>query len=128
MPTECREFFALPLDQRGSVISTYPLEKQLRLYRCGLSRRPPDRYLARYIAARGEVVIPVLLEKLESEQDELFQYGIVEIFEAMSAKGFLKTRSDVIARIRTVVNRMKIAAFRERAQEDLDEIVKNSRD
>jgi hypothetical protein len=126
MPAECKEFFSLPLDQRGKVISTYSLEKQLRLYRCGLDRRPPDRYLARYIADRGEDAVPVLLQRLETEKDELLQYGIIEIFEAMSSKGHLRNRSDVITRIRTVVAHMKISTFREMAQEDLNRIEKNS--
>jgi hypothetical protein len=128
MPKECQEFFDVPLDQRGSLISTYPLDKQLRINRCGLDRRPPDRYLTRYIAENGSVAIPFLLEKLESEKDELSQYGIVEIFEAMSAKGFLRNREDAISRIRSVVSRMKISALREMAQADLAEIEKNGRD
>lgn len=126
MSSECREFFAHPLDQRGQVLSTYPLDKQLRIYRCGLNRRPPDRYLARLIADGGEAHIPVLLERLETEKDEQSQYGVIEIFEAMSVKGYFRNRPDAIERIRKVVAKMKIPTFQQMAQEDLERIEKNS--
>jgi hypothetical protein len=127
MSTECREFFSIPLDQQPKVFSGYPLEKQLSLYRCGLrNRRPPATYLAGYIADRGEAMIPVLLEKLETESDELFQSGLIDVFEVMSIKGYLRNKPDAINRIRLVVARMKISTFREMAQEGLDKIEKNS--
>ncbi len=126
MSSECKEFFSLPLDQQGKVLSTYPLEKQLALYRCGMDRRPPAIYLARYIAEGGENIIPVLLEKLETEKDELTQYAIIDIFEVMSIKGSLRNREDVINRIRQVVDRMKTPTFKQMAQESLEEIEKNS--
>lgn len=119
--------FSIPLDQQGKVFSGYPLEKQLNLYRCGLkNRRPPAIYLADYIADRGQAAIPLLLEKLETEKDELFQSGLIDIFEVMSIKGYLRNKPDAINRIRLVVAKMKISTFREMAQEDLDKIEKNS--
>ena len=127
MSTECREFFSIPLDQQGKVFSGYPLEKQLTLYRCGLkNRRPPATYLADYIADRGESAIPSLLQTLEMEKDELFQSGIVDIFEFMSSKGHLRNKSEAINRIRLVVARMKISTFKEMAEQNLDKIEKNS--
>jgi hypothetical protein len=127
MPTECREFFSIPLDQQAKVFSGFSLEKQLNLYRCGLkSQRPPATYVASYIADRGESIIPVLLEKLETERDELFQAGLVDVFEVMSIKGYLRNKPDAIKRIRLVVTKMKISTFRQMAQEGLDKIEKNS--
>lgn len=125
MSRECKEFFALQRDQRGKALAGYPLEKQLRLYRCGLDRRPPDSYLADYIADGGQKAIPALLEELENERDELSQYGIIEIFEVMSVKGYLRDRPDVVGRIRKVVAGMKIPTFRQMPQEDLEKIEKN---
>lgn len=126
MSSDCKEFFSVPLDQQGKALSTYPLEKQLDLYRCGMNRRPPASYLAKYIADGGENAIPVLLEKLETENDELTQYGVIDIFEVMSIKGHLRNRPDVINRIRQVVIRMKISTFKQMAQESLEKIEKNS--
>lgn len=73
-----------------------------------------------------EAVIPRLLEKLEAEKDELFQYAIIDVFTMMSVKSHLRAREDVINRIRQVVVKMKISTFREMAQRDLNEIEKNS--
>jgi hypothetical protein len=61
-------FFFLPGDERDKVFPTYALEGQLVIYRCGMNRRPPDSYLAGYIADRGEPVIPILLTKLDKNQ------------------------------------------------------------
>ena len=49
----------MPGAERNKVFPTYPLEEQLVIYRCGMNRRPPDTYLAEYIADRGESAIPV---------------------------------------------------------------------
>jgi hypothetical protein len=128
MSDECKEFFAHPLDEHGKVISTYDLDKQLRVYRCALDRRPPESSLATYIANRGEPAIPTLLDRLEGQTDELFQYGIIDILEVMSIKGYLRDRVDVVNRVRQVVAKMKSQTFREMSEKSLTEIEKNSRD
>ena len=126
MSNECKEFFALPLDEHGAIISNYPLEKQLRIYRCALDRRPPERSLAIYIANRGAEAISPLLEKLEGEKDELSQYGIIDILQVMSVKGYLRNRPDALNRIRRVVAQMKISSFREMSEQALKDIEQNS--
>jgi len=128
MSDECREFFSRPLGEHGRIISSYPLQKQLRIYRCALDRRPPERSLAIYIADGGEQAIPVLMEKLETEKDELSQYGIIDILEVMSEKGTLRDKPDIVDRIRQVVAKMKLHTFREMSEESLKEIEKNSHD
>jgi hypothetical protein len=124
--TECRDFFSRPTSEREKLFPTYDLDKQLDIYRCGMNRRPPDSSLTLFIAERGEAAIPTLLDKLETEKDEMFQYGIIDIFEVMSVKGYLRNRRDVIDRIRQMVAKMKISTFRDMAQEGLSQIEKNS--
>jgi hypothetical protein len=126
MSAECKEFFVRPASEREKLFPTYDLDRQLDLYRCGMNRRPPANSLALFIAQRGEPAIPTLLDKLEAERDELFQYKIIYILELMSVKGYLRNRRDVVDRIRQVVAKMKVAAFREMAQEDLNKIEQNS--
>ena len=126
MSAECRAFFSMPASQREKEFRAYDLEKQLDLYRCGMNRRPPASSLSILIAEKGESLIPTLLQKLEIEKDELFQYAIIDIFEVMSVKGQLRGRKDVISRIRQVVLNMKSSTFREMSEQDLKEIEKNS--
>jgi len=126
MSVECSAFFSLPASQREKEFRTYELEKQLDLYRCGMNRRPPASSLSLLIAERGEPVIPALLQKLEGEKEEPFQYAIIDVFEVMSVKGQLRGRKDVVGRIRQVVANMKDSTFREMAKRDLDEIEKNT--
>jgi hypothetical protein len=126
MSQQCASFFSLSGDERDRVFPTYPLEEQLIIYRCGMSRRPPDTYLADYIADRGEPAIPVLLPKLEQESDELTQVSIIRIFEVMAAKGHLRGRVDVLNRIRTVVNRMRLPVFKDMAFKSLEKITQFS--
>lgn len=126
MPERCASFFSMSSDERDKVFPTYSLEDQLVIYRCGMNRRPPDTYLAGYIADQGEPAIPALLTKLEQDSDELTQYAIVEVFEQMAAKGYLRGRVDVIKRIRTVVNRMHTPAFKDMASKSLERITQSS--
>jgi hypothetical protein len=126
MSVECKAFFSQPSSVQEKQFRTYDLEKQLDFYRCGMRRRPPESSLSILIAERGAPVVPVLLQKLEAEKDELFQYAIIDIFEVMSVKGQLRGRKDVVARIKQVVANMKFSTFREMAKRDLEEIEKNS--
>lgn len=126
MPVECRAFFSMPASQREKDFRTYDLDKQLNLYRCGMNRRPPASSLSLLIAERGEPIVPALLQKLEGEKEELFQYAIIDVFEVMSVKGQLRGRKDVVGRIRQVVANMKYSTFREMAERDLEEIEKNT--
>ena len=126
MPERCASFFSMSGDERGKVFPTYPLEDQLIIYRCGMNRRPPDTYLAGYIADQGEPAIPVLLTKLEQDSDELTQVSIVEVFERMAAKGFLRDKPDVINRIRTVVSRMHTPVFKDMASKSLARMTQSS--
>lgn len=126
MPERCASFFSMSPDERSKVFPTYPLEEQLVIYRCGMDSRPPYTYLAGYIADRGEPAIPVLLTKLEQDPDELTQFSIVEVFERMAAKGYLRGKADVINRIRTVVNRMHTPVFKDMASKSLERITQSS--
>ena len=126
MPERCASFFSMPGNERDKVFPTYPLEDQLVIYRCGMNRRPPDTYLAGDIADRGEPAIPLLLAKLEQDPDELTQFSIVEVFERMAAKGYLRGKPDVVSRIRRVVNRMHTPAFKDMASKSLERISQSS--
>lgn len=126
MPPQCASFFSLPGDERDKVFPSYPLEEQLILYRCGMNRRPPDSYLAGYIADRGEPVIPILLTKLERESDELTQVSIIRIFELMALDGHLRNRADVLSRIRTVISHMRIKVFKDMASQSLEKMTQFS--
>ncbi len=126
MPSQCASFFALSSDERGKVFPGYPLEEQLVIYRCGMNRRPPDTYLAGYIADRGEPAIPVLLTKLEQESDELTQVSIISIFESMAAKGHLRNRADVLSKIQTVISHMRTQVFKDMASKSLEKMNQSS--
>ena len=122
MSAECKSFFSLPAKEKERLFPTFELDKQLALYRCGMDRRPPSTTWSLLIADRGESIVPILLEKLEKEPDEQFQYGIIGIFEVMSVKGYLRGKFDAILRIRRVVLNMKTPLFRDLAQETLQKI------
>jgi len=127
MPPECQEFFySGSSNDAEKEFSSYDLDKQLKIYRCGMTRRPPHTTLALLIADRGEDAVSPLLDKLETERDELSQYSIIRILAVMSLKGHLRNRSDVADRVRQVIARMTIPTFREMAKEELNTIEQNS--
>ena len=126
MPPLCKSFFSVARDERRKAFQSYSLEEQLTIYRCGMSRRPPDTHLAGYIADRGEPIIPVLLTKLEQESDEFTQVSIISIFEEMALDGHLRNRADVLDRIQTVISHMRIKVFKDMASRSLDRMTQFS--
>src|SRR5262245_50380254 len=59
-PVACGEFFALSVEERERAFPSFPLDRQLEIFRCGMNRRPPTIALAYDIAKGGEKIIPQL--------------------------------------------------------------------
>ena len=125
-PAECREFLDLPLDRRRVEFRNYSIERQLNIYPCGRSERPPDRSLAYIIAERGDEAIPFIVDRLRSETDEGNQDNLIFILEIMSYDGHLRGKQDVIEQIRRVIFAMRFDAVRGRSLERLRRIEANS--
>lgn len=125
-PAECREFLDLPLNRRHVEFRNYSIERQLDIYPCGRSERPPDRSLAYIIAERGDEAIPFIVARLKSEQDEGNQDNLISILEVMSYDGHLRGKQDVIEQIRQIISAMRFDAVRERSLERLRRIEINS--
>jgi hypothetical protein len=123
--SECKEFFVKSIEEQDALFRTLPLNKQLDLYRCGMTRRPPAIGLAHEIAKGGEKIIPELTMALQSEKDEWMQSALIEIFRVMSVKGDLRARESTVDEIRTTVSRMKVPAIKKEAQASLNEIEAN---
>lgn len=124
-PSQCKEFFALPMDQRETKFRTLSLDEQLTVYRCGMKRRPPTISLGYQIADGGEKIIPHLMEELRNEKDEWLQAALIDIFRVMSSDGHLRGRTDVVKEIKDTVSRMKITGIRKEAEESLRTVEKN---
>jgi hypothetical protein len=105
MSSECEEFYK-DRAARTEEFKRYDLDKQLRIYRCGLHREPPDIMLGSYIAEKGEPAIPALLQKLETATDDETRYEIIDVFSLMANAGYLRNKPDVTSRIRSVLVRM----------------------
>jgi hypothetical protein len=124
MSDECQGFYK---DRNGhtEAFKQYDLDKQLRIYRCGLHREPPDIALGSDIARRGEPAIPILLQKLETATDDETKYEIVDVFWSMSNMGYLRNKSEVVPRIRAVVSRMAQPYWKKEAEIELEKIEKS---
>lgn len=107
----------MPQEQRNSVFREYPIEKQLEIYHCGMGWEPPYTEYAYEIAAGGERNIPFLLERLKAERSELFQKDILRIFVAMSVRGQLQGRQDIVVQLEQVVAEMWFGPIKEDAEE-----------
>ena len=125
LPRECREFFALPSREQESKFRSYPVEKQVDLYLCGMNREPPEIALAAYIAEGGDKNIPYLLQRLKAEKLEISQTHVIDIFVVLSIKGNLRGRQDVVDELEQVVAKMKYQPVRLKAQTYLEKIKKN---
>jgi hypothetical protein len=124
MPPACKDFYeSLTDEQQEDQFPTYPLEKQLEVYHCGMQYRPPIRIWAWEISKRGEQIIPDLVQRLKAEPDQARQADLIYIFLALSQQGYLYNRDDVVEVVREKVSHM--GRSRGRAQDSLDEIEKN---
>lgn len=125
LPRECREFFDLPAREQVDLFRTYPVEKQVDLYLCGMNREPPESAYAAYIAEGGEKNIPYLLQRLKAERVEIVQTRLIDIFTVMAIKGQLRGRKDILAELDQVVSKMEFEPVKRKAQMYLEEIRKN---
>jgi len=124
--SECRQFFALNLEQRHREFRTYPIDKQLDVYLCAMRVEPPDTSLANDIADRGSEAIPLVLARMKSVKSEVEQEILIQVMEASAERGYLRNRKDVVAEISNVIDSMKISQVRERSLESLKQIEVNS--
>jgi hypothetical protein len=133
-PKECVEFFNTDARQDERIFAGYDLERQLTIHRCGLDRHPPSDYSYR-IADRGKTIIPVLLEKLNSNDGNDYKgkyyadktkYGIILIFRRLAKDGELKNNKEVIEVLDKTVSEIGRGWIRDEAEESLTEIKRNS--
>ncbi len=122
----CREFFAQSIEQQETQFRTFPLDRQLEIYRCGMNMRPPVIGLAYEIAKGGEKIIPALTEALRNEKDEWMQKAIIDVFRVMSRHGDLRSKTAAVQQIRDTVASMKTERIKKEAEESLKEIESTS--
>ncbi|HSE36444.1 MAG TPA: hypothetical protein VLG74_04020 [Blastocatellia bacterium] len=124
---ECRDFYRLPIEQQQVSFETFPPDKQIRIYQCGMDREPPDIARAYDIADGGEKVVPYLVQSLKAEQNDYAKDNIVYVFEIMSERDQLRGRHEIIDLIRNIVSNMKSGARKELSKKRLEKIEKNSK-
>lgn len=121
-PQECRDVIDVPREQGYATFRSYPLEKQLDVYLCGMHVEPPQIGLADEIAKQGDSTIPVVLQKLKTSEREIDQEALIYLFQVMSDRGLLRGRKDVIMEIGQVIDNMKISQVKQRSEESLKKI------
>jgi hypothetical protein len=119
----CTDFFDLPAQQQEIEFRRFPVEKQLLLYRCGMSLHPKTIGLAYLIADGGQKNIPILMDSLRSEKNESIQADQVYIFEVLADRGELKGRRDVASQLYDIVSEMH-GTPKERAEDSVQKIMK----
>lgn len=125
LPRACREFFNLPSREQENLFRTYPVDRQVDLYLCGMNREPPAIAYAAYIAEGGEKNISYLLWRLKAEKVEMVQTRLIDIFTVMALRGQLRGRKDVVGELDQIVSKMEYEAVKRKAQKYLGEIRKN---
>lgn len=127
-PAVCNDFFSQSLEQQEGVFSTFPLDRQLEIYRCGMKKRPPTIGLAYFIAKAGAKIVPDLIGELKKEQDEWMQLALIDIFRILSQDGHLKGKTEVMKQLSETVSKMKVDRIKKEATASLDEIEKRNRE
>jgi hypothetical protein len=71
IPSEYKPFFRLPPDQQEKEIFNYSLDQQIDLVVLRMTViRPPGTYLGTLIARNGEKLVPLLLSRLSTVENE----------------------------------------------------------
>lgn len=122
LPAECRQFFDMPQERQKEEFRGYPIEKQVRVYICGMRHEPPQIMLAADIAAGGPDNIPYLLGRLKTDPNEGNKADIIFIFSMLAAHGHLKGRQDIVAELEQVVASIKQPGYRDKAKRSLEAI------
>jgi len=122
-PNVCDEFFKLSAQQQEIEFRKFPVDKQLIIYRCGMTLHPKTIGFAYLIADGGAKNIPILMESLKREPDESIRADIIYVFEVLADHGELKGRPDVVRQLQVLVSGMH-AGPRERAEASLAKIAK----
>jgi hypothetical protein len=124
--SRCKNFFDLPKEQRDAEFKSYALDKQLEIYHCAMSQQPQELDYAYFIADGGEKNISTLLQKLKSERSEVDKLEIIYLFRAMSVRGQLRHKQEVINQLEKAVADFSIRPLKEQAMRDLEVIRNNS--
>lgn len=115
-PSECSDFLALPVARQVEVFDNFPMEKQLHAYICDYRySHPSNASLASALAERGETIVPLLIVRLEQE-DEHSQEAIIHIFELMYERKHLQGREDIVKSIQHVISNMRTPGVKEVSQ------------
>ena len=110
-----KEFFRKPLNNRLERLRQYTLKEQFRIFRYGNDVvEPPLTDLAKPIAERGPDAVPFLLERLESEKDDLCVRDILLVLQNMRNLKTHDVSSDarLMSAVTSRVSRMKDADWR----------------
>jgi hypothetical protein len=92
---QCEEFLRLDIPQRRSNFEKHSLYEQVDLFVCAiLNIHPTDFGLADSLASKGKVVVPLLLERIESEPEELVKVELLQVFVLMQEGAYYDVNSD----------------------------------
>jgi hypothetical protein len=105
---ECQQLCSLSREQQFQKFKSFPVEQQFKLYigctkekACKVESESPHDYYAQYMAADNRAA-PFLLERLQSESDQVVQLDIIYVLRCMAVNGHLRGEhhiADVATRV-----------------------------
>lgn len=118
-------FFQMPLKDRLTHFTTYPIREQYAIYIYGNQKlEPPALYLARPFGAEGAKVVPLLRERLAAASDDATIRDIVLVFSEMSSQGAVRVAQDqkLMRLLTDSVAKMKDPGWRSISEHELERI------
>ena len=74
------------------------------------------------IAAHGEEIIPILIDRLRMEREDDAKLDVIRILQVMSKRSDVHIKQDTIEEVNQSLSSMKLYPLRQRAKEMLEEI------
>lgn len=89
-----RNFLSAPMDERRTMLLNFPLDQQVELYLAAMQKHPPDLALADALARNGEEIIPLLKQRMSSEDWGLTKLHLIDVFVRMQQRGIYSVAAD----------------------------------
>ncbi len=92
---QCEEFLRQHIPQRRSHFEKHSLYEQVDLYVCAiLHTHPMDGWLAVSLASKGKIVVPLLLERMELERQDVVKVELIFVFVMMQEGAYYDVNAD----------------------------------
>lgn len=124
VPPEYKSFLEMSPQQQREQMEKLPVGKQIEYFLAGETYVHPPLRLGDYVAKRGKEAVPLLVERLKTENSAARKVDILYVLEDMNRYYYnLKDEKEALEVIRGVVTNINDPLHKPRAEQAFESIV-----